>query len=408
MSVWVGVGPRPRAVAVDGDVADALAQLGLRVPGAALARWRLAGRHQVRTLYAFEDAGGAWVGLGVHRPLTAYQKIAGACRAQRIGSDAGPAGDAAAPEGVLARVLAALRVRAAADGRAALKCEVWAGERAEAEKWRRAGVRAGFAWIPAPAGAREEPAGGAVPDELVWSPHAPLLRPRPYMRQTTGYTCGPCALLMGLAGGRGGGQLARGREIEVWREATMLDGCGPFGLAMAARHLRAPVRVTVSGLEPLRLDDPGEPAWKGRMRADAERGFLARCRASGVPVEVRRFTARDVAAAVGAGSVALVLVDQYPMHAEPGAHWIAVTRILGGRIALCQDPWTDEPLGETWVDGDGLPLPLESLDRLMAWRRAQACLRLASGRHLPVGGHHLPIARRRENRRWRLRRPGLL
>lgn len=382
MSVDVEQSRGLRAVPVRADVRATLAGLGLRVGEPQLARWGLASAHQVRTLYVLEDGDGPWVAFGVHRPLAAYQKIAGVCRASRGAASEGTRGEAAPrrtpASRAVARLLDELRERARARGWASLKCEVWSADGPSGAAWREAGARAGYAWMHAPKGARADPAGGAAPELLVWSPHAALCTPRAYMRQTTGYTCGPVALLMGLAARRPGAasSLSRGREIALWRAATMLDGCGPFGLALAARRLGARVRVVVSERAPLRIDDAGEPAWKARMRADAETGFARRCAARGIPVRVQRFGARDVAGAVAQGSVALVLIDQHPMHAQSCPHWIAVTHVADGRLALCQDPWTDERLGETWADGDGLPLPLRSLDRLAAWgeRRQQACV----------------------------------
>src|SRR5690606_17737385 len=72
-----GAGAGPGAAAAgSGGVGDAAALLG--VPEQLRRRWDLASAHQVRHLHVARTAQGVvGVALAVHRPLTAYEKVAG-------------------------------------------------------------------------------------------------------------------------------------------------------------------------------------------------------------------------------------------------------------------------------------------------------------------------------------------
>ena len=71
-------------------------------------------------------------------------------------------------------------------------------------------------------------------------------------------------------------------------------------------------------------------------------------------------------ARVAAGEQALLLIDEAPMHADPGPHWI-VAHAAAGPYVVVEDPWVNQATGETWVDTHDLPIHIDDLERLVAW-----------------------------------------
>ncbi|WP_425955824.1 peptidase C39 family protein [Xylanimonas sp. McL0601] len=321
---------------------------------AALAeRWDLAGPFQVRTLHVVRTAGRVQgVAFTVHRPLTAYEKVAGWWLAD----------DEAAPE-----LLAAVVSHARGAGAVVVKVELDERSVAGAAALAATARAAGFADVAAPLGGASFPQGPHdVPAGLaLWLDGGPAPTPVPYYRQTTELTCGPVALGTAFAAEGDVSLLARQAEIDVYREVNTVVGSDPFGLAVAAAARGHRPRVLISTADPILLECvPAE--WDRDTRAFIQRGFRDRALAAGLAVETRDFGVDEVVAHVAAGGTALVLIDQHPMHAEPCPHWITLHAVRGG-VVVANDPWTDSHLGESWLDGADLPLPVATLDRIAQW-----------------------------------------
>lgn len=66
-----------------------------------------------------------------------------------------------------------------------------------------------------------------------------------------------------------------------------------------------------------------------------------------------------------AGHVALVLIDEHVMHGVTCPHWVTVTGELADGTLLVDDPWIDEPYGETLVDAYQLPIRQADFDLMI-------------------------------------------
>lgn len=226
---------------------------------------------------------------------------------------------------------------------------------------------AGFHALPRPVGEQGEgqPAGWARPLRNSWPSAAP-----PYYWQTTGMTCGPCALGMALRHAPDAAPLGRREELALWREATTIyapagpGGCDPFGLAVAARKRGLEATVWLSSQEAVLLNRAATEDRREVMRYVQEL-FRAEAAELGVAVRWQAFEMEEIGAELDRGSLAILLIDEDLMHAEGGPHWV-LAHARYGEAWLVNDPWIDRHLGESWVDGSHLPIPVQHLDR-MCW-----------------------------------------
>lgn len=292
--------------------------------------------------------------FGYRRPLTAYLKLALLWASQD---------PALAPA-----LLRAFERLAAEEGACVVKLEQPAAFPLSGE----ALLRAGYRPLPAPAGVAlagvalaGRPLGWAKPLLNSWPAAAP-----PYYGQTTGMTCGPCALGMALAHQGAAPSPRRQDEIALWREATTIyapagpGGCDPFGLAVAAlkRGLRATVYLSTP--DPVLLNRASSDDRREVMRFVQEE-FRREAVELGATVHWRAFALEEIGAALDEGALAILLIDEDHMHVEGAPHWV-LAHGRSGDAWLVNDPWIDAHLGETWVDASHLPIPERHLDR-MCW-----------------------------------------
>lgn len=184
----------------------------------------------------------------------------------------------------------------------------------------------------------------------------------PYIRQTTDFTCGPSALLMALSYFGLHPSPDRATEIALWREATTVGGCDPYGMAVtAARHgLDVELTVTTDGfflLEGLEKEQDRE------LRQFIQGEFREQAAAAGVKVVERQFDASLVRDVISSGRLAIVLVDELLFHEEACPHWIVVHSFLDGLFVI-HDPWTEVSAGESWLDAYDVPITPGDLERI--------------------------------------------
>lgn len=342
------------AVASDGAVAAAVAGWG--IPEATVTAWDKATPWQVRTVLAAQvDGVVVAAALAVHRPFTQYERLAGLWIA-----DGTPAPVAAAAAEAIVGATVALATSA---GAVIVKIDAGPAD----ETLLGAAVTAGFTLLDPPAlGAPLPHSPEDVPRGLVLTIGTELPTSAiPYMRQTTDYTCGAVATTMALAARDLVPTPNRRDELELWREATLVPACEPFGLAaaMAKRGLLATVVTSVDG--PILLEDTTDASVR-EMRTFVQEDFKARTLAAGGKVEYRWIEVEEIAALVDGGASVLVLIDQHPMHAEPCPHWVTVHGTYPGGFWV-DDPWTDAVYAESWLDAHLLPVPAATLDRLVRW-----------------------------------------
>ena len=210
-----------------------------------------------------------------------------------------------------------------------------------------------------------------VHGHALWFEAIPHVEPR-YRWQTTDFTCGAIAGLIAaeLAGqpGFGGDVTDRRLEIDFWRQASNYPACEPIGLAVALRrHVGSDrgVEVTLDAATPILLE--GFAGFEREFRVELQNDSMHQAADLEIPVRRERVEVAEIATRIAADEVALLLIDQTPMHADNEAHWITAHASDGHSVVLVQDPWIDRPAGETWVDAHDLAIRLGDLDRMCRW-----------------------------------------
>jgi hypothetical protein len=187
-----------------------------------------------------------------------------------------------------------------------------------------------------------------------------------HYRQTTEFTCGPVSLLNAMH--RLHPQMAANRvdELHIWREATIAVACEPYGLALSAAKRGENPRIVVSKTGPVLNPAHGAMGMiAAAMSRDVQEHFAAEAQKIGIPIDIASFTAANVARRLDGGHVALVLIDEHVMHGVTCPHWVTVTGELADGTLLVDDPWIDEPYGETLVDAYQLPIRQADFDLMI-------------------------------------------
>ncbi len=205
-----------------------------------------------------------------------------------------------------------------------------------------------------------------------WLRAEPTMEP-PYYAQTTEFTCGAVAALLateaaGEAGFGHGGTAGRDREITFWRAASNYPACEPIGLAVALQRESAAgvVEVHLDHDGPVLLESFGD-GFDHAFRAELQAESLRQAGAMGLTVGRDRVAISEIEHRVMGGSLALLLIDEGPMHdGQAVPHWVLAHHAADGVIVI-QDPWITAEEGESWVDTHLLPIGSEIVDRMTAW-----------------------------------------
>jgi hypothetical protein len=216
--------------------------------------------------------------------------------------------------------------------------------------------------VPTPTMAGPGPGGeSAVPaGRFRWTTTDPVAVV-PYIRQTTEFTCGPSALLMALSYFGLHASPDRSTEIGLWREATTVGGCDPYGMAVAAARHRLNVELTVSTSDFFLLEGLEEKEREYRRFIQGE--FRDQAAAAGVKVAEQPVDASLIRGIIESGRLAIVLVDELLLHEEACPHWIIV-HSLAGDLFVLHDPWTEVSAGESWLDAYNVPMSGADLERI--------------------------------------------
>jgi ribosomal protein S18 acetylase RimI-like enzyme len=170
----------------------------------------------------------------------------------------------------------------------------------------------------------------------------PGLARAPYYRQTLGFTCGASCLMMAMKACDPALRLDRTLELQIWREATTIfmtaghGGCGPHGLALAARRRGFPCAVYVNGQgvlfkESVRIQE------KRDVIALVQEDFERQAAALDIPVLHRCAGTADLLACLAAGGIPLVLISTYRLTRERAPHWVIITG-CDGHYFYVHDP----------------------------------------------------------------------
>ena len=164
----------------------------------------------------------------------------------------------------------------------------------------------------------------------------------PYRHQTTDFTCGPACLMMALAWADPTRRLEPGLEFRLWREATTIfmtaghGGCGPYGLAVAAKRRGLHPEVHVNRQGPYFLHTVRSESKRRVMRL-TQADFRHEADALGIPTHAWALGKQELLRIFDSGAVTIVLVSGYQLLRRRIPHWVFA---FGheGRYVLVHDP----------------------------------------------------------------------
>jgi len=202
----------------------------------------------------------------------------------------------------------------------------------------------------------------------------PALARMPFYEQTLEFTCGASSLMMAMKALDPELVLDRTLELRIWREATTIfmtsghGGCGPFGLALAARHrgFLAEIYVNDPGV-PL-VDSVRNPEKKEVMRLVHEE-MLGDVEDLGIPVRYESLPLDLMEQRFAAGAIPIVLISSYRIYGEKMPHWVVVSG-FDQHFVYVNDPYVDHEEGETPTDSINIAIPKREFTRMARYGRA--------------------------------------
>ncbi|MFQ5837516.1 MAG: peptidase C39 family protein [Thermoplasmata archaeon] len=160
----------------------------------------------------------------------------------------------------------------------------------------------------------------------------------PFYQQTLDFTCGPACLIMAMQYFDPRVEATRELEIDIWREANLVEcyGTSRFGLALSG--WRRGFEVFTWGVEAgLSFVD----GLRDRL-PNLDRGVLTalyadlkeRCESAGIRDRKARPGLRQVRRWVEEGSVPLLLTDSTIFGEESLPHWVVVAGFDGSQVLI--------------------------------------------------------------------------
>ncbi len=195
----------------------------------------------------------------------------------------------------------------------------------------------------------------------------------PYYRQTTEFTCGPASLMMAVSALDPDYRPEIDEELQLWREATTIfmtsghGGCGPHGLALAARRRGFRVALTLNQTGPLFVSSV-RTADKKQILERVHQQFLAQMSELDIEPEYGHFTLEQLELGLSQGGLPLVLISTYHLDGRKAPHWVLVCT-MDREFVYIHDPDIDEANGESAVDKQYLPIERRRFDRLARYGR---------------------------------------
>ncbi|MBW5413209.1 GNAT family N-acetyltransferase/peptidase C39 family protein [Pseudomonas sp. MAG002Y] len=210
-------------------------------------------------------------------------------------------------------------------------------------------------------------------EKRIRQPGEGRLRKVPFYRQTTDFTCGPASLLMAMGALEPGRPLERWEELRLWREATTIymtaghGGCGPHGLALAARRRGFRVKLQVNTRGPLFLEGVRSEEKRDVMRLVHE-DFSRELKQTDIERLIR--TKLDIPQIIADGGLPLVLISSFRLIQTKGPHWIAVTGCDEDFIYF-HDPDVDHSQHRRELDCQHIPVSHAEFDKLSRFGKSK-------------------------------------
>ena len=189
----------------------------------------------------------------------------------------------------------------------------------------------------------------------------------PWYQQTTGFTCGPAALMMAMAALDEHCKPDQATELDIWREATTIfmtsghGGCHPMGLALAARKRGFAAHVYINQTGPLFLEGVRDPD-KKHIMALVHQQFEQRLEEKHIAIDYRDITQTDIEQAIKRGAIVLALISSYRLDRKKAPHWVTITAFDDACFYVHDpDPSLEE---QTGLDCEDLPIARADFARM--------------------------------------------
>ena len=201
----------------------------------------------------------------------------------------------------------------------------------------------------------------------------PALTTMPFYEQTLEFTCGASSLMMAMKTLQPKLVLDRTLELRLWREATTIfmtsghGGCGPFGLALAARRRGFAVEIHVNDPGVPLLDSVRSPEKKEVMRLVHEE-MLGEVEAAGIPVRYASLPLEQMERSLCEGAIPIVLISSYRIYGVNTPHWVVVS-VIDRHFVYVNDPYVARDKGETPTDSIDIAIPRREFTRMARYGR---------------------------------------
>lgn len=266
--------------------------------------------------------------------------------------------------GIGLALLREAEARALADGRAVMRLEVRTDNARAIALYRREGYRE-IGRIPR---YYEDGCDALRMEKTLAGGDRPGLSRVPYYAQTLDFTCGAAALMMAMRALDPAFALSRNLELRLWRESTTVfmaaghGGCGPVGLALAAKRRGFDVEVHLSRSGPLFIDSVRSAEKRDVIRLVYE-DFQREAVEVGLTMINRPPTRRRLLQILDAGAVPVVLISSYRLYGEKEPHWVVLTG-HDEHFVYLHDPYIDFAEHGTETDAVNVPVAHAEFDRM--------------------------------------------
>lgn len=198
----------------------------------------------------------------------------------------------------------------------------------------------------------------------------------PYHQQGTDFTCGPSCLLMAMKALKSKTEMNLTQELRIWREATTIfmtsghGGCGPQGLALAAKRRGFEVELYLSHTDTLFLDTV-RSLEKKKVIELVQKDFETQIAEKGIEVHRKRITLADIKEVLNSGGIPIVLISTYHLDSNRIPHWVVVTAYDDSFVYI-HDPDQDlSDVKDGVIGRTHIPIQEDQFLKISRWGKAK-------------------------------------